>query len=171
MATVVTQRFGTAASVTITLASLASTSGLASGRASTVITSSATECVDFMVGGLVTASSQTLGSSNKQYEIWSYGTYEATGVNYTGGATGSDADLTTVSKSNMRLLTVIPTAAVPATSSPYAFGPFSIAQAYGGALPSRWGIFVTHNSCTAIHAGVVSSYNEIRYTPVYYQSS
>lgn len=169
MATVATQQQSSARTYTITLSTLNSSTGLNFGRAGTAVISTAIDCVDYMVGGLFTGSSATAMTANKQIEIWAYATYDSAGSNYNGGATGSDADLTTTTKTLMRLITIIPT--VAATSQAFTWGPFSVAQTFGGALPPEWGLFVTQNSCQSFHGSTNSSYHETKYNPVYYQSS
>ncbi len=43
---------------------------------------------------------------------------------------------------------------VDATTSDrdYAFGPVSVAQLFGGVLPQRWSVFVSHNTGVALNA-------------------
>ena len=171
MATVATQQQSSARLYTITLSTLNSSTGLNFGRAGTAVVSTALDCVDYMVGGLLTTSSSVTPTGAKQIEIWSYATYDSNGSNYNGGATGSDADLTTTLKPLMRLITILPIPATTTTSQAYTWGPYSIAQTYGGALPPEWGLFITQNSCQNLHGSTNSSYHQTMYTPIYYQSS
>jgi hypothetical protein len=82
-------------------------------------------------------------------------------------ATGSDAGLTVTSntKTLMRLLTIIPTDA--ATSFTYTWGPFSVAQAFGGTMPRKWGLWAVHNMGQILNAAG----NLAKYTPIKYQSA
>lgn len=155
--------YSSARTITITLASLASDTNLVAGRESTVINSTATLSIDYQVGGVVTASS-TGATASRQIEVWSYGTWD--GTNYSGGATGSDANLSlTNTKTLLKLLTIIPTAAT--SSQAYPWGPFSIANAYGGTVPSAWGIYIVHNMGSALNASGQSA----GYTPLYFTST
>ena len=155
--------YGSPTAITLTLASLATASTLLTGRESTVVNSTTSLSVDYLVGGTITVSSAG-ATANTQIEVWSYGSYD--GTNYSGGATGSDAALTvTNTKNQMRLLTTIPVSTT--SSQAYVWGPFSVAQAYGGAPPVKWGVFVTHNTGANLNA----SGQETDYIPISYTSS
>jgi hypothetical protein len=147
---------------TITLASLASDANLVAGRAGSSVNHDSDE-VDSLVGGKVTTG--TSPTANRQIEVWAYGSYD--GTSFSGGATGSDANLTPQEKSLLRLLTVIPTSAT--SDQAYTWGPFSMAQAFGGALPEKTGVYVVHNTGVALNA--TGANHEVKRTPVKYQSS
>ena len=156
--------YGAAATLTMTLASLASDVNLVAGRASTNVNNGAAgaDAIDALVGGKVTTG--TSPTVDRQIEVWAYGTYD--GTSYSGGATGTDANLTPQAKGLMRLLTVIPTDAT--SNKTYTWGPVSLAQAFGGMLPERWGIYIVHNTGVALNA--TGSNHEVRYTPVKIES-
>src|SRR3954467_12151829 len=108
---------------TITLASLASDAALVAGREGTAIDNNATDdAIDSIVGGKVTTG--TSPTASKQIEIWLAGSYD--GTSYSGGATGSDANLSPQAKSLLKLLTIIPTNST--SNQLYTWGPFSVAQ-------------------------------------------
>lgn len=132
--------YGTPTAMTLTLDSLASDTNLVAGRASTAVDNTSTLAIDYLVGGTVVAG--TTPTTARQIEIWAYGMYD--GTEYGGSATGSDANLTPDEKTNMRLLTVIPTVAT--SDKEYQWGPFSIAQAFGGVVPQKFGIYAVHNT-------------------------
>src|SRR6476661_1912817 len=114
----------------MTLASLASSAGLTAGRESTARDNKDTDdAIDALVGGKVTTG--TSPTDQRQIEVWAYGSYDD--ASFTGGATGSDANLTPSVKPLMRLLQVIPTDAT--SNKTYTWGPFSVAQAFGGTMP------------------------------------
>jgi hypothetical protein len=148
----------------MTLASLASDTNLVAGRESTAVNngSAGADAIDALVGGKITTG--TSPTADRQIEVWAYGSYDAT--SYCGGASGTDANLTPQAKSLMRLLTVIPTSAT--SNQAYTFGPFSIAQAFGGVVPEKWGIYVVQNTGVALHA--TGGNHEIKYTPVKFES-
>jgi hypothetical protein len=58
--------------------------------------------------------------------------------------------VTLINKGILRLLTVILTNAT--SNQAYRWGPFSIAQAFGGIVPAKWGIYVVHNTAVALNA-------------------
>lgn len=157
--------YQTPATLTMTLASLASDTNLVAGRASTSINngSAGADAIDALVGGKVTTG--TSPTADRQIEVWAYGSYD--GTSYAGGATGSDANLTPQAKSLMRLLTVIPTSST--SNQLYTWGPFSIAQAFGGAVPEKWGIYIVHNTGVALNA--TSGNHEVKYTPLKFESA
>jgi hypothetical protein len=153
---------GTATADTITLASLASDTNLVAGREGTVVSHEDAE-IDSIVGGKVTTG--TSPTTARQIEVWAYGSYD--GTSYSGGATGSDANLTPQEKSLLRLLTIIPTVAT--SNQAYTWGPFSMAQAFGGTLPRKTGVFIVHN--TGVNLNSTGGNHEVKRTPVNYTSA
>lgn len=135
-------KYGTSnQTLTITLASLAN----AASRASTAVDNSSTLYQDALVSlSIKTGASGTAATGS--VVVYAYGTVDG-GTNYTEGATGSDAALTLVSPTNLRMVGLIST---PANATTYKAGPFSIAQAFGGVLPERWGIVVQNSTGAAL---------------------
>lgn len=163
--TTATPVYGTKVTMTITLASLATSSTLTVGRESTAVDNKDTDdAIDALVGGIVTVG--TTPTANTQIEIWAYGSYDDT--NFSGAATGTDAALTPTAKSTMRLLEVIPNSGTTSNVA-YKWGPKSIAQAFGGIVPVQWGIWVTHN--TGVNLNSTAGNHEIEYFPVKFESA
>lgn len=154
--------YAAAVTLTHTLASLASDTNLVAGRASTAIDNTVADAIDCLVGGKVTTG--TSPTADRQIEIWAYASYD--GTSFSGGATGTDANLTPQAKSLLKLLTVIPTSNV--SNQTYTWGPISIAQAFGGVVPPEWGIFIVHNTGAALHA--TAGNHEVKYTPIKFES-
>lgn len=162
--TTVTPSYGSKVTMTITLASLASDSSLAAGRESTAVDNKDTDqAVDALVGGIVTTG--TTPTASRQVEVWAYGSYDDT--NFSGGATGSDANLSPGEKTLMRLLTIIPTSS--SSNISYKWGPFSVARAFDGAMPVQWGIFIVQNTGAALNA--TGGNHEVEYYPIKYTSA
>ena len=153
------------ATLACTLASLASDTALLAGRASAAANNGTDDAIDAVVGGKVTTG--TTPTASRQIEVWAYGSHDD--VLYSGGATGADAALSPQggAKSLLTLLTVIPTNGT--SNQQYNWGPFSIANAFGGVMPRRWGIYIVHNTGVNLHA--TAGNHEIKYTPVKYESS
>ena len=147
---------------TITLASLASDTNLVAGREGTAVSHEDAE-IDSLVGGKVTTG--TSPTASRQIEVWAYGSYD--GTSYSGGASGSDANLTPQEKTLLRLLTIIPT--VNTSNQPYTWGPFSMAQAFGGSLPRKTGVFIVHN--TGVNLNSTAGNHEVKRTPIKYSSA
>ena len=151
--------YGSPVAHTITLASLASDTALSAGRQGTAIDNSASPIMDALVGGKVTAG--TTPTTGKAIEVWAFGSYD--GTTYSAGAGATDAALTTgVEKALMRLLAVIDTDAT--SNHAYEWGPVSVAAAFGGFMPAKWGVYVVQNTGVALHA--TAGNHEVKHTPV-----
>lgn len=162
--TTATPVYGSKVTMTITLASLASDTSLVAGRESTAVDNKDTDdAIDALVGGIITTG--TSPTAARQIEVWTYGSYDDT--NFSGSASGSDANLTPGEKTLMKLLCVIPT--VNTSDKAYKWGPFSIAQAFGGFIPVQWGIYIVHNTGVALHA--TGGNHEIEYFPIKMESA
>lgn len=154
------------ATLTCTIASLASDTNLLVGRESTAIDQKdTTDAIDVMLGGKITTG--TTPTASRQIEIWLYGSYDDT--EYTASATGIDAALTLTaeSKSLLRLFTIIPTNATSNTT--YKFGPYSVAACFGGTLPVQWGVWIVHN--TAVNLNSTAGNHELVMYSVKYESA
>ena len=149
---------------TITLASLASDTSLLAGREGTAIDNNTTDdAIDALVGGFTTTG--TSPTASRQIEIWLYGSYD--GTSYSGGATGSDANLSPQEKTLLKLLQVIPTSST--SNQKYTWGPHSVAQAFGGTMPRKWGVYEVHN--TGVNLNSTAGNHEVKHTPVKYESA
>jgi hypothetical protein len=130
----VLEAFGSSGqSITCTITSLTNTSQ----RQSTVVDNSSNLFLD----ALVSVKVKTAGSSTSAtgfVNVYAYGTVDG-GTTYSDGASGSDGSITLTSPPNMRLIGVINCVA---NSTTYIGGPFSVAAAFGGILPQKWGIVV-----------------------------
>ena len=137
------------------------------GRQSAVAdnTSGFDDAVDAMVGGIITTS--TTASTNRQIEVWSFGSWD-NGSTFSGrGLSTVDAEVSVSSmKTLLKLVTIIP---AMQGSSTYQWGPFSVAQVYGGLMPTKWGIFITHN--TGVSTSLGSGEHNVSYIPVKYESN
>lgn len=163
MTTTATPSYGTSAALTITLASLASDTNLVAGREATAIDNTSDLAIDAVVGGKVTTG--TSPTASRQIEVWLIASYD--GTSYSGGATGSDANLTPQAKSLLKLLTIIPTTST--SNQAYTWGGFSVAAACNGVMPKKWSIYIVHNTGVALNA--TGGNHEVKYTPVKYASA
>ena len=162
-----TPLYGTPVTLTMTLASLATTAALLAGRQSAAADngSGADDAVDCLVGGKITTTATT--TANTQIQIWLFGSYD--GTSYSAGAGASDAGLTPDqgAKNQMKLLTIIPN--ISTTAVTYTWGPFSVAQAFGGVMPQKWGVYIVHNTGTSLSS--TAGNHEVKYTPIKYEST
>lgn len=145
--TTATPLFGSVVTHTFAIASLATDASLLAGRAGTAIDQKdSDDAIDALVGGLVTTGTSPVAS--KQIELWAYASPDDT--NFNEAITGSDANKTLVNKSALRLLTILPT--TNTNNAAHYWGPFSVAQAFGGIIPVQWGLFGVHNTGVNLHA-------------------
>jgi hypothetical protein len=159
----VTLKRGASGSMTITLASLATSATRVAGRESTAI-ATAEPAIDYQVGGKITTGTSPTVST--QIDIWVYASVEDTPT-YPDVLDGTDSD-ETFSSENMRnsAMRLLHTILVDATSDrTYWFGPLSIASVFGGQLPKHWGLFVTH--ATTVNLNSTGGNHAIYYRPVY----
>lgn len=161
MVQTVNVKYAAAAALTITLASLASDTALVAGRASAAIDNSSNLYADAVIGGFITTGTTPTAGV---IEVWAYGSYD--GTSYGGGATGSDATLTPEGsqKGGLRLLASIATNTT--SNQKYTLPSVSLAAAFGGVMPQKWGIFVVQSTAVALHATVGN--HEIKYEGVTY---
>ena len=138
MAGNITEKLGTnGQTITVTLASL-TTNSL---RQSTVIDNTTDLFQDVLL--MIKIKSGGSGtSSSGVVNVYVYGTVD-NGTTYTDGATGSDAAMTPTSPSNLRFIGQLN---VVANTTTYTGGPWSVAAAFGGVMPAKWGIVIENKS-------------------------
>lgn len=151
--------YGSSTALTLSLASLATSSTLLVGRESTAVDNTGTLAIDYLVGGKVTTGTSPTGGV---IEIWAVGSYD--GTTYVAGATGSDAGLTLTQpeKVQLRLLAVIDCDTT--SNHTYEWGVCSIAAAFGGIVPKKWSLFVVHSS--GVNLNSTAGNHEAKYTAV-----
>ena len=141
------------ATVAITLASLATSATFVAGREATAPTANSTSLYDDVaVTGLITVgTTPTIGTN---ILVYAFGARDASPT-WPDVMTGSDSNETITSVGvGTGYLKLIVTLSVDATTSNrgYPFGPISIAQFFGGNLPSNWSLFVVHNTGANLNA-------------------
>ncbi len=161
-----TPTYGTPTAMTITLASLASDTNLLAGRESTALDQKDTlDGVDIIIGGKITTG--TSPTASRQIEVWVYGTWD--GTEYTAACTGSDAGKTVTAESKvaMKFACILPTNSTSDTAYTFLVG--SVARLFGGIVPSKFGVFVVHN--TGVNLNATAGNHEVYYTTVKYESA
>lgn len=152
--------FGTSTALTITLASLAAST--TAGRESTAVDNTSNKFVDALVTVICQMATGTPASEQAIY-VYAYGSED--GTNYNDNATGSDAALTFRNPSNMPLIGRIEVPAAVTGGATFK-GVFSVAAAFGGVLPRKWGIVVKNST----NLSLAASGNSASYTGIYYTS-
>jgi hypothetical protein len=153
------QAFGTSTNITCTLASLG-----AASRESTSVDNGTNLYLDALVQLQIKLQTGT-PTGDKAIYVYAYGSED--GTDYTDNATGSDASITLRSPTNLRPLGVI--ACPDSGALTYRSHPMSVAAAFGGVLPRKWGIVV--QNLTGVTLSATEGDHEKRYTGVYYQTT
>lgn len=160
MAGNILQKFGTnGQTFTVTLASLAS----GSARQSTVIDNSSNLYQDALV--LLKIKSGASGvSATGVVNVYAFATVDG-GTSYSENAGASDAAITLTSPPNVRLIGQMN---VVGNATTYYSPLFSVASAFGGILPEKWGIIIqnqtgasldsTEGNHAKLYEGVYSQY-------------
>lgn len=139
--------YGSSAALTITLASLATSSTLLAGRESTAVVNTTNLYYDYQFGGFITVGTTPVATGF--IEIWSYAAQDDTPTYpslVTSGITGSDAGATAVTAGvKQNALTPVASLAVDATTSnrQYNCAPLYL---FNGCAPKRWGAWVAHST-------------------------
>jgi len=155
--------YGTAADVTITLASLASDTNLLAGRESAEIVNTSTLALDYLVSGRIRAG--TSPTASRSIEVWAVGSWD--GTNWPDVFDGTESAETVTSAdikaSICRLVAAMATAST--SDRDYPFGPVSIASIFGGVVPPKFVLFVTHS--TGVNLNSTAGNHLIRAQPVF----
>lgn len=135
-------------SITCTITSLAN----AGQRQSTVIDNSTNLYLDALVQVKIKTNAAGT-SSTGTVNVYAYGSVDG-GTTYGDTVTGTDGSVTLTSPPNLRLVGVINAVANATT---YVSPLMSIASAFGGTLPQKWGICVENKTGATLDASVGSA--------------
>lgn len=160
--------YGSSSALACTMASLASSSTFVAGRASAAYDNTTNLYLDVLLAGKVTVG--TTPTINTEIHIDVVALQDDTTWPDTFGGTDADVTVTSVGVSKgylRRAATLI----VDATTSnrAYAFGPISVAQLFGGTLPKKFQVFVTHN--TGVNLNSTGGNQVLSVTPQYQTAS
>jgi hypothetical protein len=151
--------------ITITLASIATSATFAAGAESTVIDNTSNKYVDAIVGGKITVG--TTPTINTQILVYVFTPIDSTPT-YPDVMDGTDSveTLTSVGvgAAFLKLGAVLIVDAVTSNIA-YPFS-FAVAPLFGGSMPSRWSLFVTHN--TGVNLNATGGNHVIKYEGVTY---
>jgi hypothetical protein len=155
--------YGTASDVTITLASMATDTNLLTGRESATIDNSANLFLDYLVSGKITAG--TSPTAARSIEVWAVGSWDGTNWPDVFDGTESAETITSadIKASVCRFVAAMATANT--SDRVYHFGPVSLAAAFGGVLPPKVVLFITHS--TGVNLNSTAGNHQIRLQPVY----
>lgn len=152
-----------ASDLTITLASLASDTNLLTGRESAALDNSANLYLDYLISGKITAG--TSPTASRSIEVWAVGSWDGTNWPDVFDGTESAETITSadIKASVCRLVASMATAST--SDRTYHFGPVSLASAFGGTLPPKVVLFVTHS--TGVNLNSTAGNHQIRIQPVF----
>ena len=142
--------YGTSTAIMITLNGLASSA--TAGRESTAIDNTINKFLDALVTVTLKAADLVLADDKAAY-VYAYGSED--GINYSNVATGVDAAHTP------KVLPLVKV--IPLEQNTIQRVVFSIAQAFGGVMPRKWGIVVRNYSGQVLAA----TDNSASYTGIY----
>ncbi len=135
--------------------------GLADGNmwASTAV-DNGTHCFLDVLVQLRITSGAVAPSGDKNVLVYAYSSADS-GVTYSGGATGSDDSFGSEAGQLVENCTLLGIVSINAASETFESDVFSVAGAFGGVLPDRWGIIVKNQTgqslgspCSAFYQGV-----------------
>lgn len=104
-------------------------------------------------------------AGDKALYVYAYGSED--GTNYGDNATGTDAAITLRSPTNLRVVGVI--SAPDSGGLTYKGQPMSVAAAFGGVLPRKWGIVLLNATGVALSA--TGGDHSVKFTGITYQSA
>lgn len=154
--------YGTSTNLTLTLASLASSA--TAGRESSAVDNSSNLYIDALVQVKVALQTGTPANDKAVY-LYVYGSED--GSTYTDNATGNDAAITIRTPTCLQIVGIIPTPDSGALT--YESQPFSVAGAFGGYLPRKWGIVV--RNYTGLTFSATESDHSYKYSGVYFTTT
>ncbi len=152
-----------ASDLTITLASLASDTSLLTGRESATIDNSTNLYLDYLISGKITAG--TSPTASRSIEVWAVGSWDGTNWPDVFDGTESAETITSadIKASVCRFVAAMATANT--SDRTYHVGPVSRAAAFGGTLPPKFVLCVTHSTGVALNS--TAGNHQIRIQPVF----
>lgn len=161
--------YASPATITISPENVASSSDWTAGVESAAVDNSSNLYVDALVSGKWTCG--TTPTINTTVSIYVYAQHDDSPTYqdvFDGTASAETVTSAGVLAGVVRLLGTL---SVSATTSDRAYylAPTSVAQCFGGILPKRWGLFISHNS--GVNSNSTSGNHEWKYTGIKYTSA
>jgi hypothetical protein len=157
-------RYGTAADVTLTAASLATSTTKLVGQESNAVDNTTDLHTDYLVSGKITTG--TSPTTAKSIELWCIPSWDGTTWPDVFDGTDSAETITNAEVKAGLLRALVWQVGTNATSNvTYHFAGVSIAAMFGGVVPPKFSFFLTHD--TAVNLNSTGSNHQIRVQPVY----
>lgn len=152
--------YPTATALTITIAGLASDANLLTGRQSAVIDNTgATAYDDYLISGKISTNGVTAPTTAKSIEVWAVGSGDGTAWPDTitgAGDAGKTWTSANIKAANVAFIASMVTSATAGQG--YTFQPKSLKAAFGGVLPPKALIFITHSTEQNLNATAGNSF-------------
>jgi len=114
---------------------------------------------DYLISGKITTNGVTAPTAAKSIEVWAVGSGDGTAWPDTITGAGDAVKAWTSADIKSANVAFIASLATSATAGqPYPFRPVSLAAAFGGTLPPKVVIFVTHSTGQNLHATGANSF-------------
>lgn len=159
-------KYAASATITISPENVATASTFLAGVESGVIDNTTNKYVDVLVGGVWTCG--TTPTANTQVMIY-VGSVRDDTPTYPDVFDGTaSAETLTSAGVGFGFLKLGANLTIDATTSDRAYecGPFSVAQLFGGVMPLKWFLFITHN--TGVNSNATAGNHVWKYTGINY---
>src|SRR6266481_4561904 len=156
--------YGTPTAITITLGngSVGLASSATDGREGTSVSNASDLFIDALLWVKVKGTNSGSVANDKAVLVYVYSTSDEGSPEYPDVVTGSDANITPTNFQHLRLGGKVFFAA---NNTTYKNGGFSVASAFGGVLPKRWGVVV--RNYTGIALSITGADHRVHYQGVY----
>jgi hypothetical protein len=154
--------YAASSALTITLASLATSSTLLVGQESDVVDNSTNLYLDYLIAGVITAGTSPVAGS---IEVHVVAMRDDTNWPDVFDGANSAETITSADIKNAICRSVTSLTTGTTSNQAYPFGPVSVASLFGGTCPRKFVVFVTQNTGVALNA--TAGNHAINITPVY----
>ncbi len=157
--------YATASDLSMTLASLASDTNLLAGQESSAVDNTVDGRRDYWVSGKVmTGNSPT---ASRSIQVWAVGAMDSSGSLWPTVFDGTNsAETIPLAEIKNAVCKFVAEMATTSTSNQqYDFGPVLVSSVFGGDIPPKFVLFITHNTGVALNA--TAGNHQIRVQPVY----
>jgi hypothetical protein len=157
-------KYGSTTTITAALASLASDTNLLAGLESAIVDNTSDGFEDIILSGKITTG--TSPTATRSIEVWAVAWDSSAWPDVFDGTSSAE----TITSADIKASLCKPVAIMPTNNTSdrvYSFTGVSAKQLFGGVLPSKFILFVTHNTGVALNA--TAGNHELRYQGVYPQ--
>lgn len=158
--------YAASATITCSVASVATSSTFVAGAESSVVDNTTNKYVDALLAGQVTVG--TTPTTNTSILVYVFAILDDTPT-YPDVMDGTDSTETLTSVgvgAGFLKLAAVMSCDSTTSNRAYAFGPVSVAQLFGGIMPNKWSLYVTHN--TGVNLNSTAGNHFFKYTGVTY---